>query len=290
MYIDECLKIISEHATGDITNPPIDGITLFKATKTKVRVPSVYKPSICFIFQGSKNVFINRSKINYGVGDYLLASVDMPVIGVVTEASEKRPYYCLQVEIDTKELSQLIINDKQLPILSKPSALILGKMDNDLYESVFRLLKLLSRPDDAKALAPLVIKEIYYYLLKKDQANVLRHLLFEGSSLSKIAIAIKEIRENFKETINMDELAKKVGMSSSSFFSHFKSVTQMSPLQFQKQFQLTEARHLLLQEDKSVGDVAYMVGYESPSQFNREYSRFFGLPPKSDVTNLRRKK
>lgn len=283
-----CLSFMREHAHLDITNPPISGVTLYKATEAQIRMPAVYKPSICFIFQGAKSVFINDSKINYGVGDYLLASVDIPVIGIVTEASWEKPYYCLQVEIDTQEISQLMINDKKQFAKSMPSALTVEKMDEDLYDSVARLLRLLNRPDDANTLAPIIKKEMYYYLLKRGKGDVLRHLVFEGSYFSKIAVAIKKIRENFKETVNMDEMAREIGMSSSSFYSHFKSVTKMSPLQFQKKLQLTEARNLLLQEGMNVGDVAYLVGYESPSQFSREYSRFFGRPPKSDIVNLRR--
>tara|TARA_R110002110_G_scaffold412299_1_gene638117 strand:+ start:26642 stop:27487 length:846 start_codon:yes stop_codon:yes gene_type:complete len=275
------------HATGDVSQTRIPGVVLYRTTEINIRMPTIYKPSFCVLIQGAKEVHLKDSVFRYKAGEYLIASVDMPVIGRVVEASPATPYLCLQVELDKKVLSDIVISRKDMPENSaRAGALAVCSVEGALHDCISRLIQLLDYPEDMAIVSPLLVREIHYRILQSDDAGFLRQLSFEGSHIAKIATAIQKIKADLFTSISMEDLAEQVGMSSSSFYAHFKAITHLSPLQFQKNLRLMEAKQLMLAEAVDATTAAYRVGYQSSSQFSREYSRLFGDSPKRDIAAL----
>jgi AraC-like DNA-binding protein len=221
----------------------------------------------------------------------LVASVKLPVTAQVTEASSDVPYLALKLEFTPSEILE-VLHETEMGVEKKENAtrgLFVSKIEPSLLDAVTRLARLLDIPKDIPVLAPLIMKEIIYRVLQGEYGGMLKQIAIEGSSANQISDVIEHIMNNYEKSFKIEELAEIANMSVSSFHRHFKEVTAMSPIQFQKQLRLQEARHLLLSESADAADVAFRVGYESPSQFSREYSRMFGLPPKEDVKSLRDK-
>ncbi|NHM33915.1 AraC family transcriptional regulator [Neobacillus terrae] len=249
----------------------------------------VYKPSLCIIVQGMKEVLLLKERFQYGPADYLVASVKLPITGQVTEASSEIPYLALKLEFTPSEILE-VLREFQMGVEKKENAkrgMYVSKIETSLLDAVTRLARLLDTPKDIKVLAPLIRKEIIYRVLQGEHGGLLKQIAIEGSSTNQISDVIEHIMNNYEKSFKIEELAEIANMSVSSLHRHFKEVTAMSPIQFQKQLRLQEARSLLLSESEDAADVAFRVGYESPSQFSREYSRMFGLPPKEDVKRLR---
>ncbi|MCH6264504.1 AraC family transcriptional regulator [Neobacillus citreus] len=249
----------------------------------------VYKPSVCIIVQGMKEVLLSQERFQYGPADYLVASVNLPITGQVTEASCEVPYLALKLEFTPSEILE-VLREFQMGVDKKENArrgLYVSKIEPSLLDAVTRLARLLDHPKDIPVLAPLIRKEIIYRVLRGEHGGMLKQIAIEGSSTNQISDVIEHIMNNYEKSFKIEELAELANMSVSSLHRHFKEVTAMSPIQFQKQLRLQEARSLLLSESADAADVAFRVGYESPSQFSREYSRMFGLPPKEDVKRLR---
>jgi AraC-like DNA-binding protein len=249
----------------------------------------VYKPSLCIVVQGMKEVLLSQERFQYGPADYLVASVNLPITGQVTEASSEIPYLALKLEFTPCEILE-VLREFQMGDEKKENAkrgLYVSKIEPSLLDAITRLARLLDNPKDIPVLAPLIKKEIIYRVLQGEHGGMLKQITIEGSSTNQISDVIEHIMNNYKNSFKIEELAEIANMSVSSLHRHFKEVTVMSPLQFQKQLRLQKARSLLLSESADAADVAYRVGYESPSQFSREYSRMFGLPPKEDVKQLR---
>lgn len=249
---------------------------------------SVCKPVFCAIAQGSKDVFLNNELFHYGAGHYLISTLDLPIKSNVVEASEDEPYLNFLIGLDPALIAEVML---ELPAVPYSKAIVkaidVSPLDADLLEAVLRLVRLLETPDDAKFLAPLVIREIIYRLLKGKQGARLSQLLTSEGNANRVSKAVEHIRQNIDQPLKIDGLAQSLGMSVSGFHQHFKSVTAMSPLQFQKQIRLQEARRLMLSENMDVAIAGARVGYDDPSYFSREYKKLFGAPPHRDIANLR---
>jgi AraC-like DNA-binding protein len=250
---------------------------------------SVYKPSLCIIVQGAKEVMLAQERFRYSPSDYLVASVELPVKGQVVEASSDVPYLALNLVFTPSQILD-VLRDFKVQVGKKENAkrgMFVSPMESSMLDAVLRLTRLLDNPDDIPILAPLFTKEILYRVLQGRHGGVLEQMVIEGSSTNLIRDVIEHILNNYDKSFRIEELAELANMSEASLHRHFKEVTTMSPIQFQKQVRLQEARRLLLSESADAADVAFRVGYESPSQFSREYSRMFGLPPKEDIKRLR---
>lgn len=289
LHLNRLKEMVAEFSKEDGFSPTaIPSLRTIRTCVTDVRVPGVYSPSVCMILQGEKDVFLNHEKYTYGPSKYLAISIDLPVIGQVTKASGKEPYLCLQLDLDTHIISDLLLQSP-LPSIAEESTrgLFVGNLDSGLTESMTRLVNLLHKPDDIDYLAPLAIREIHYRLLKGPHGPAIAQIATMGSNMNRIAQAIRLLKERYAEPIRVESLAEMVNMSVSSFHFHFKEVTAQSPLQYQKRLRLMEARQLMLTGLANAANAAYQVGYESPSQFSREYAREFGAPPATDISRIR---
>ncbi len=286
----ELVRLI-ERFTGQ--NGPQDtaipGLMLFRATQPSEPLHCLYEPALGLVVQGRKKVLLGEETYHYGPSEYLVVSVDLPVIGQVTEASPEIPYLSLRLDLDPKEISTLLMDLPIPPAAPQPCprCLSVSGLGVPLQDAVLRLLRLLDTPEDIPTLAPLVRREILYRLLRGEQCAQLRQIASSGTQGHRIGRAVNWLRQNFHQPLQIERLANEVNMSTSALHHHFKAMTAMSPLQFQKQLRLQEARRLMLVEAMDAASAGGRVGYESPSQFSREYSRLFGAPPLRDIARLR---
>jgi len=264
----------------------ISRLSLFRADEPTQPLPAVYEASLCLIAQGSKRVTLSDQSLTYDAEHYLLVSLDLPLIGHVTQASPDAPYLCAKIDIDQSALVDLIMKEGERAPKADLPALAVYRSDDDLVDAACRLLRLLDRPEEIPALAPLIEREILYRLLTGPHGPTLRYMAVGDSHLNQVSRAISKIRSAFDQRLRIDEIAAAAGMSPSSLHEHFKAVTRMTPLEYQKQLRLQEARRLMLSEGANAGSAGFAVGYESPSQFSREYSRLFGAPPRQDLMRL----
>ena len=278
--------IVCRHATGkDHHQIRIPGLTCIRMGNADEHLPEVYNPCICLVVQGAKAITYGQDMYACNVGDYMTIPVTMPIIGTVTEASPEKPYLCLQVNIDLALAGEIFLTGNIARCNSKLAArsLFVATMDDDLGGPLLRLAKLLDAPDDAGFLAPLYMREVCYRLLKSTHGCHIAHLAMHDGNLQKVSRVIAHINHNFRDAIRIDELAGIAEMSISSLHQRFKEITTLTPVQFQKQLRLIEARRFMTSEQKGAAEAAYHVGYESPSQFSREYARMFGNPPGRDA-------
>lgn len=248
----------------------------------------LHEPSICMVAQGAKRILLGEDVYVYDAYNFLITSVDLPIVAQVIEASKEKPYLGLMLKLDLKSVSQLLV-DSNLPLQRFQQAgrgMAVSKVSLPLLDAFQRLIDLLDEPEDIPILAPLIQQEILYRLLVSDQGQRLRQIAAAGSQSHQIAKAVKLLKEKFTQPLRVDELASLAGMSTSTFHHHFRALTAMSPLQYQKWMRLHEARRLMLTEHQDAATASFQVGYESPSQFSREYGRLFGAPPLRDIKNL----
>jgi AraC-like DNA-binding protein len=244
--------------------------------------------SICLIAQGRKRVLLGEESYVYDAHHFLITSVDLPIVAQIIEASEEKPYLGLTLQLDPREIAQLMV-DSNIPAPRARQAsrgMAVGELSMPLLSAFLRLIDLLDEPSSIPILAPLVQREILYRLLVGEQSARLQQIAAAGSHGHQIGRAIEWLKDNFTRPFRVDDLANYTGMSTSSLHQHFRALTAMSPLQFQKRLRLNEARRLMLTEHLDAGTAAFQVGYESPSQFSREYSRLFGAPPLRDIKAL----
>lgn len=287
--MQELATILARHATDDVTSTPVPGLTLYRFSRRQpTGIPLIYTPMVCMMAQGEKRVALGDRVFRYSANDYLISSLDLPVTGTVLHSSEKSPYLSFSVAIDPIALSEMVL---KLPPTSHPvdstCALAIGRIDAPLYDACLRLVRLLDEPITIVALAPLITREIFYRLLCGKHGSMLRQSFADKGHTAQIAKAIRWIRGHFSEPYSAETLAEIVHMSVPSLNRHFRAVTAMSPLQYQKQVRLQEARRLLVTGETDAATAAFHVGYASPSQFSREYVRAFGAPPRSDAERLR---
>jgi AraC-like DNA-binding protein len=249
------------------------------------------EPSVVVVVQGAKRMLVGDDTYAYNSERFLIASFDIPASSEVVEASPDRPCLGLLLKLDLRMMAELVAQTRLPPPKDRSVAkgMALGTVTPSLLESFKRLTDLLDEPEAIEVLAPLVKREIHYRLLTSDQAGRLRQLASVGSQSHLVARAIEWLKTNYASPLRVEDLAERVHMSASSLHHHFRQLTAMSPLQYQKWLRLNEAKRLMLNDGRDAASAAFEVGYESPSQFSREYARLFGAPPKRDVVSLRTK-
>ncbi|MFD6562690.1 AraC family transcriptional regulator N-terminal domain-containing protein [Micromonospora profundi] len=290
MNLDELRALLARHARPDMSTD-IDGVLISKVEQQAPPTTSMSGTVLALIAQGAKRMALGDRVYEYRAGQYLVASVDLPVTGRFTEASADAPALGFGLVLQPAMVAELLLQAApgDLPPLAgpTPSGMVVSDAPDDLGDAVIRLLRLLDRPRDVTVLAPLIKREILWLLLTGEQGAAVRQLGLADSSLSHIARAVRWIRDHYAQSFRVEDLARLSGMSVSAFYRNFQAVTAMSPIQFQKQIRLQEARLLLATHPNDVTGVGIRVGYESPSQFSREYRRQFGAPPSQDATRLR---
>lgn len=289
-YQEELAERIARAIPRDGAMEPLKGLLLSRFSNPTEPLHGVSRPSFCVIAQGSKQVMLGDSLYRYDPAHYLLATVELPVVGQVVEASAERPYLSLRLDLDPSLVGSVMVEAGHLSSRNQGDvrALDVSPLDADLLDATVRLMRLLDTPPaEARVLRPLITREIVYRLLKGEQGNRLRHLALLGGHTDRIAEAVERLRREFNQPLRIESLARELGMSVSGFHHHFKALTAMSPLQFQKQLRLQEARRIMLGENLDAASAGYRVGYDDASQFSREYKRLFGQPPVRDVERLR---
>ena len=274
---------------GEKHETAIAQLSLFRRTEPTEPISSMYEPSICLITQGAKRILLGEDTYVYDAHHFLITSMDLPTVVQIIEASPEKPYLGLRLKLDMREVSQLMVDSNLPPPRAQQSGrgMAIGEVTLPLFIAFQRLIDLLAEPKDIPILAPLIQREIIYRLLVGDQGARLRQIASTGSQGHQIAQAVDWLKGNFTRPLRIDDLARQVNMSTSTLHHHFRALTAMSPLQYQKWLRLNEARRLMLTENHDASTAAFQVGYESPSQFSREYGRLFGTPPLRDITNLR---
>jgi AraC-like DNA-binding protein len=291
--LEVALAVLAERiarwtAEQDRLTTTIPALTLRRYESPTEPTSYVHEPSICLSAQGSKRVLLGEDVYVYDANHFLITSVDLPVVTQVIDATKEKPWLGLMLKLDQREIAQLML-DSNLPSPRTQQAsrgMAISEVTVPLLNSFQRLIELLDEPEDIPVLAPLIQREILYRLLVGDQGLRLRQIGAAGSQSQQIARAIDWLKGNFKRPLRVDDLAAHARMSTSNFHHHFRALTAMSPLQFQKWLRLHEARLLMLTERVDASTAAFQVGYESPSQFSREYSRLFGAPPLRDIKDL----
>lgn len=284
----EVSALIARHVPADgFHATPIPRLTLARSSTVTIPMPNVYRPQLCFVAQGQKEVRLGDQRFTYAPGRYSVVTYDLPVVGHVVEATPAHPYLCLFIDFDPVMLGDLA---HRVPSPDAPSAAIgktVSDADSRLLDAVLRMMRLLDDRAALPVLASSAEKEILYRLLAGPDGARMRRITSGQGRIAQVGRAIAWIGKNFRNPFSIERLAAEVGMSPSSLHEHFRAVTAMTPLQFQKQLRLQDARSLMLVEDIDVASAALRVGYESPSQFSREYRRVFGEPPARDIARLR---
>jgi AraC-like DNA-binding protein len=285
---DELVERITQTVPKDGRSQPLVGLHLHRSSSPK-KLHSRSEPTFCIVAQGSKEVFLGKECYRYDPANYLLITTELPLVGHIVEASKERPYLSLRLELDPTLVGSAMVEAGHLSSQDHVNvrAINVSTLDVSLLDAVVRLVRLIDTPGEAQVLAPLVMREIVYRLLMGNQGDRLRHIAALSGYTSPITTAIERLRENFDQPLRIDDIAREVGMSVSGFHHHFKAVTTMSPLQFQKQMRLQEARRLMFGEHLDAASAGSRVGYDDASHFNREYKRLFGEPPMRDIERLR---
>ena len=286
---DELVERVSRLVAEDGGVEAAPGLDLFRYSSPTGPVYAVNEPSFCIIVQGSKELLLGNERYRYDASRYLLVSAGLPVIGRILEGTRERPYLGVRIGLEPALVTAVLLESGLLaPRASRAiKAMAVSWLDANLLDSVVRLVRLVDAPRDFTALAPLVIREIVYRLALGEQGGRLCQIALSAGRAHRIAKAIELVRKSYDKPLRIPSLARQLGMSTSGLHHHFKAVTAMSPLQFQKQLRLQEARRLLVAGDFDAATAGYRVGYDDASQFSREYKRFFGEPPIRDVERLR---
>ena len=267
----------------------IPALTLHRRSAPTEPLHCIYSLGLGVIAQGCKQVLLREKVIDYGPGQSMLTTIDLPAVSHVTQASVRRPFLGLLITLDARHVLQLA-SEMELPQPSRERAyrpVSIDRLDEALLDALVRLVDLLEEPAMIPRLAPLIRQEITIRLLTGRYGPQLQHLVAVGSPSQQIAKAVTWLKQNFTHVLHVDDLAAHTHMSPSTFRQHFRAITGMSPLQFQKQLRLQEARQLMLNQSLDAGNAGGRVGYESASQFSREYSRLFGAPPQRDIKRMR---
>ncbi|GFO60841.1 AraC family transcriptional regulator [Geomonas silvestris] len=282
---------IARWTIGGNQNPDaIPTLSFFREDGLSEPFSAVYEPCICMVVQGAKRVILGNLSYVYNPHQYLIASVDLPTFVQVIDASKERPLLGLKLTFDMQQVSQMLI-DSNFPhhrAQNSDHGMATSEITLPLVTAFQRLIDLLDEEQDIPMLAPIIQKEIIYLLLVGEQGACLHQIATAGSQSQQVARTIEWLKSNFSRQLRIDDLASQAHMSTSSFHNHFRAITAQSPLQYQKHLRLHEARRLMLAESLDAATAAFQVGYESPSQFSREYSRLFGTPPIRDITKLRK--
>jgi AraC-like DNA-binding protein len=291
-HVRELAELIEHFTRTDgIHTTAIPRVILYRASRIEEPMHTVYEPAICIVAQGRKQAIAGDEVYLYDAEKYLVITVGVPAVGRILEASSDRPFLCLALGLDAATIGGLMVEaDMERASSGQPqSALAVSPLDPELLDACVRLVRLLAAPRDIPVLAPLAEREILYRLLHDDQAMRVSQIACATGRLYDVNRAITLIKQNFRSTLSIETLASEARMSTSVLHQYFKTVTGVSPLQFQKHLRLLEARRLMLSQAMDAAEVAHSVGYESASQFSREYRRLFGAPPMRDIATLRAK-
>lgn len=282
----------NRYPTGIQAQSEIQALDFYFVDEPTEFTSVMYEPSLCLILQGSKSVDFGDKLYEYNDKEYLLASTHLPAKVKVLEATKETPYVSLRIKFSLEEIYEVLKERKDKRYSHTKTVekgLFFDDMNMKLYSAIRRLVKLLDESkEEMQFMSKLIIKEILYILISDEKSgHFLHNFVMEGSISNKVVTAISEIKNSFNEKLNMRDLADKIHMSESSFYQYFKTITSMSPIQFQKKLRLEEARSMLITQNVEANEVAFAVGYESPSQFSREYSRMYGMSPKAHSEYLR---
>ena len=261
------------------------GIALRTAPTTNQHC--LYKPMAILVLQGKKQTVLGSESFTYTENKLLVNSIDIPTVSSIVEASPEKPFMTLILDLDSYIVSRLVSESGCTQCAAARRGMGIADADEAILDAFYRLILLLDQPERQKVMAPMIIREIHYLLLTSPLGDILRAINTKGSQNNRMANAINWLKENYRQPLKIDELAQKFNMAESSFYRHFNKVTSLSPLQYQKQLRLYEAQRLMLAENFDAAEAAYEVGYESASQFNREYKRMFGMPPKTNVNRIK---
>jgi AraC-like DNA-binding protein len=285
----ELRRLIARHAGEGVTRTPLDGVTVMASETTTQPIGSVSEPALAVVAQGAMRTVLGDSVFAYGAGQFLLVSVDLPVTAHITDATREQPFLAVGMTLKPAAIAALLLEEGPGEQHEQRSPLGIASSDAspELLDALVRLLRLLDHPGDRRALGPALEREILWRLITGSQGALVRQIGLADSRLSQIGRSVGWLRRHYDETVRVDELARLSGMSVSSFHRHFRAVTSMTPIQYQKLIRLQEARARLIAQPHDVAGVAFAVGYESPSQFSREYRRRFGAPPGRDAERLR---
>ncbi|WP_310829558.1 AraC family transcriptional regulator [Paenibacillus pedocola] len=287
--LEELTLLIARHAPSDGTHTSaVPELCFRRASQVSEPMHTVNLPSLYVVAQGSKTATLAGEDYKYDPSTYMVSSVHLPVVGQITEASPELPYLSLQLLISPDVILDVIHRNSSEWKGKTGRGILVSQSAPPLLDGLLRLVRLLDTPEDIEVLAPLIIREILYRVLKDEQGALIRQFAVAGSYAHSISKVIHLINRDYAKPLVIEELAKEANMSPSSLHKHFRKVTAVSPLQYQKAIRLQTARRMLLSEGLEAADAGFLVGYESPSQFSREYSRMFGRPPMSDVKQLRR--
>jgi AraC-like DNA-binding protein len=283
--LSELRMLIVRHSEGAPRHRAtiLDGVSVTCVTEPTSPAAAMSEPSLAVVAQGVKRTVLNGVPYDYRTGQYLVVSLDLPVIGQALQASAEEPFAVFSMKLKPAAIAPLLLETVNAAKPPAFSGLAISDATPELLDPIVRLLRLLDRPDDLRVLAPGLEREILWRLITGDQGALVRQIGLANSSLTHISRAIRWIREHYNEPVLIADLAELSGMSASSFHRHFRAATSMTPIQFQKQIRLQEARALLMTQPARVAEIGYLVGYESPSQFSREYRRTFGTPPGQDA-------
>lgn len=287
---DELALRLTNKCNTDGPTEVARGMTFYRYSAVSGPNHGVYSPAVCVVAQGAKEVHFREERLRYDPANFLLISLDVPVVSRVVEASPAKPYLGLKLDLDPTLIASVMVECGALAARSSSSvsAMDVSHMPDDLLDAFVRLIRLLDNPDEFRIVSPMVTKEIVYRLLRSEQSARLRQMASFGDTTNRISKAVQTLRNRFNQPLSIEELASELGMSVSSFHQHFKTATSMSPLQFQKLLRLQEAKRLLLSDGLDASTAAVKVGYEDASQFTREYKRLFGEPPMRDVARFKK--
>lgn len=282
--LQELIEIAGRHARGRRTRTAVPRVSIGRSEVATAPLPGVWGSGILFVLQGAKTVLIGSRALRYKPASYFIYTVETPTISQIVEASAARPYLAIGLTLDLQAVAALLV--EHAPALGGDSFFSTTPVDDDLLDALRRMMRLLDRPAEIPVLATMLEREMLFRLLQGPQGGKLRELARADGHLSRIGRAIAWIRSHPHQPVRVGDLAEIAHMSSAAFYRHFKAATAMSPIQYQKQIRLLEARHLLIAQPGNVARVAFAVGYESASQFSREYARQFGSPPARDAARL----
>ncbi|BCJ90614.1 transcriptional regulator [Terrihabitans soli] len=286
----ELAKMVEQYSSAEGMHPTaIPRLHLIRSSTVTEPLHALHVPAVCLIAQGRKQVMLGPQLFEYDPAKYLVVAVDAPIVAHVTQASADKPYLCVRLDLDPTLLGQLMLEagTGAAPNASVSQSLQLSTVTPELVDAFVRLVKLLGQPKDIPVLAPLAEREILYRLLLGEQGERLKQIAVAESKVQQVNRAIGWIKKNYREPFSIESVAAEARMSASALHAHFKAVTAMSPLQYQKQLRLQEARRLLLINAADAATAGHRVGYDSPSQFSREYARTFGLPPVRDIARMK---
>ncbi|MEZ0193873.1 AraC family transcriptional regulator [Pseudomonas qingdaonensis] len=285
----ELAGLVVRHCPSGTVPSAIADLHLSRYEQSTRSMPTLAQPALCILAQGRKEICLGDETYVYDPLHYMVVSVAMPISGALLEASPQNPSLGIRLDIDPAEINSLIAEAGPMGVPSQPSSrgVFIERLDTQMLDALLRLIRLLDTPKDIAVLAPLIRREILYRLLRGQQGARLYEIAMANTQTHRVCQAIQWLNDHFQRPLRIDDLAREVNLSASTLHHRFKAVTSMSPLQYQKQLRLQEARRLMLNDGLEASVAGYRVGYESPSQFSREYSRLYGAPPLRDMARLR---